>query len=1162
MIGQQMKNLKTFTATLAALGSFFGLTAEAAYVTDGLILHYDAINNTGSGHDSSATSWKELSGQGNDFVLPAGAVWGDDCISFCKVAQARTVLGDTYANADLKDFTFEFVVRMHPDDKLAAEDNPTSEARVIDMRRCSLWMRRPGTQVKDSYGAVGSHMYVGASATYSQEFETFNGELHTVDYLKRFHTYAIKEHMDAYSSANFWSAIDGSPYYVKGSRISEAGSKPMNKDLTLGHARRSVQIRAIRVYSRHLTEAEVAQNAAEDAARWPTTADPEKAGDPFADARWFFRGARGTAGVNGGQENIANSLYAGGSFGNLTPADRAFYNYGENSNCVIRTMDVVSPFSGRTLKDRKVIDFRQCVRTSGGQKLCKPSVKRFSVPGCYTNMHETTILARFRIDDYAADEHSATLAFLDIGYGYSNESGTCLRFLENGGAGSDDFWVRAYHGTNVDDFKDMLGGGRFRISKGKWIDFALTVKGRNNRLYYQVEGGDFFSQLRDAAIANNKDSRHQYLNLAADMGSNGSISISEVAASSVTQFRGQIQQLAVWDRELSLDEVKQCFREDCGDEDDALKLGVPNGNRAEFAGTATTVNAGDSDAWLGMTNALDRAGDALTVNFDLPSARTLQARTFRFSAAPGAPEGALLEVKLNGCLLDDALAVVAEKTVSVAIPPAIFKSTGNVLTVRRADAVAGAVGIDAIVITAGGTDQGDAPTGVANGYDVYSDVFCWYKGFVDENGDGLFFPDAYHSAETACDCRDALRVADRKSEFHKWGMAGTVKGGKFRHENLTVALPAADRTLADEPCLRVVAEAVGSADRPQSVWGGIHRKIFAVTNATGYSALARIRLENYMHAASNKVAQVFGTGYDWTNSRGMALALKGEPDNMFLTAYAGRTALEFKATQTGDAKNRLMQGKWIDVGYTVSNGWVRVYTCVEGGDVVEQLKNGGGGALGATGASSYLYIGSTNGSGANGSYAASDFCGFNGYFHHVAVWPRQLSSEEMALAMKWPEPDVFHVGTVNGSAQEFLGPDQPFVVPENGEFRSATACLAPGESYELRFSCDAAKLRNQRLVLATTAGSCDAQFKVELNGEQIVNYAQADRSEIKFLTVPAGGWSEFGIRREKIIVGENVLRLTRVDDHADVAILDAVSLGNQGENVKVLSNAGLAILVK
>lgn len=39
------------------------------YVQDGLVLHYDGINNTGDGHDATATIWKDLSGNGNDGEL-------------------------------------------------------------------------------------------------------------------------------------------------------------------------------------------------------------------------------------------------------------------------------------------------------------------------------------------------------------------------------------------------------------------------------------------------------------------------------------------------------------------------------------------------------------------------------------------------------------------------------------------------------------------------------------------------------------------------------------------------------------------------------------------------------------------------------------------------------------------------------------------------------------------------------------------------------------------------------------------------------------------------------------------------------------------------------------------------------------------------------------
>ena len=40
-----------------------------AYIKDGLILHYDAINNTGAGHSNNTTTWKDLSGNGNDGTL-------------------------------------------------------------------------------------------------------------------------------------------------------------------------------------------------------------------------------------------------------------------------------------------------------------------------------------------------------------------------------------------------------------------------------------------------------------------------------------------------------------------------------------------------------------------------------------------------------------------------------------------------------------------------------------------------------------------------------------------------------------------------------------------------------------------------------------------------------------------------------------------------------------------------------------------------------------------------------------------------------------------------------------------------------------------------------------------------------------------------------------
>lgn len=62
-----------------------GTTSTPSYVTNGLILHYDAINNTGNGHDNNATVWKDLSGNENDGSLigfDSNSGWGDNYIKF------------------------------------------------------------------------------------------------------------------------------------------------------------------------------------------------------------------------------------------------------------------------------------------------------------------------------------------------------------------------------------------------------------------------------------------------------------------------------------------------------------------------------------------------------------------------------------------------------------------------------------------------------------------------------------------------------------------------------------------------------------------------------------------------------------------------------------------------------------------------------------------------------------------------------------------------------------------------------------------------------------------------------------------------------------------------------------------------------------------------
>lgn len=52
----------------------------APIIDASLVRWYDGINNTGSGHDNTATSWKDLSGN-QDILSVNTSIWSDDCIT-------------------------------------------------------------------------------------------------------------------------------------------------------------------------------------------------------------------------------------------------------------------------------------------------------------------------------------------------------------------------------------------------------------------------------------------------------------------------------------------------------------------------------------------------------------------------------------------------------------------------------------------------------------------------------------------------------------------------------------------------------------------------------------------------------------------------------------------------------------------------------------------------------------------------------------------------------------------------------------------------------------------------------------------------------------------------------------------------------------------------
>lgn len=80
---------------------------EWIYVQNGLIAYYDGENNIGSGHDSAATIWKDLSGNGHDATLnnfdtSASSGWEEKALNFDGIDDYVKILEMNYENITME----------------------------------------------------------------------------------------------------------------------------------------------------------------------------------------------------------------------------------------------------------------------------------------------------------------------------------------------------------------------------------------------------------------------------------------------------------------------------------------------------------------------------------------------------------------------------------------------------------------------------------------------------------------------------------------------------------------------------------------------------------------------------------------------------------------------------------------------------------------------------------------------------------------------------------------------------------------------------------------------------------------------------------------------------------------------------------------------------
>lgn len=86
------------------------LTVENTYITDGLITYLDAINNTGSGHSNSTTTWKDLTENSYNATLYNNPTWTENSIIF-NGTNNYALLNNTKNKSYNPEFTMEIRVK-------------------------------------------------------------------------------------------------------------------------------------------------------------------------------------------------------------------------------------------------------------------------------------------------------------------------------------------------------------------------------------------------------------------------------------------------------------------------------------------------------------------------------------------------------------------------------------------------------------------------------------------------------------------------------------------------------------------------------------------------------------------------------------------------------------------------------------------------------------------------------------------------------------------------------------------------------------------------------------------------------------------------------------------------------------------------------------------
>ena len=407
----------------------------------------------------------------------------------------------------------------------------------------------------------------------------------------------------------------------------------------------------------------------------------------FDDAVFWFRGGK--------DKNGNGYMQQGEFFDDLHANDAGHANHNMSMSTSYWTGENAGYRANATFGDEQVsfpslgtniVENMRVLRISnvkGNSKYFPFVVNPHSVFANNNISNEYTIVTRIRMDENGFDQ-----CLFRIGYDGSASNGLYLA-LAKAITGTGDIGSKYIKGYCTPNSASGNSSYQFnvRIPTNTWVDIAAVVGNGKLRVGIAApESSPNHSNNPTITFAETPmwtdncpllgDGKYRLFC------ANGQTGPEPAASADTTSFIGSVQQIAIWGRALSDQEVMSAF----GMPRPAIfRTGFDNGASNEFGGTRSDRSAQTIDglgSWQGVWDEM-LAGDVWTVNFDALRDEAGLAQIFSLRSLP-ASAPADIEVVLNGTSLGSRR---VQRDVRAFWPVAanLVVEGANTLTVRRAD---------------------------------------------------------------------------------------------------------------------------------------------------------------------------------------------------------------------------------------------------------------------------------------------------------------------------------------------------------------------------------------------------------------------------------------------------------------------------------------------